>query len=70
MPANNNEDFANDLLWGVDEIARFIRRSRRQTYYLIGKQIVPAEKRGPKIIVASRAKIRKALQRAQEQAAA
>jgi hypothetical protein len=48
---------SGDLLWGVEEIADYIRRSKRQTYYLIENEMIPIKRVGPKMIVASRTEI-------------
>jgi hypothetical protein len=36
----------DDLLWGVERIARHIGRNVRQTYYLLQNQKIPAQKIG------------------------
>jgi hypothetical protein len=48
---------SGDLLWGVEEIADYIRRSKRQAQYLIEKKKIPIKRVGPKMIVASRSEI-------------
>ena len=60
--ANPSEptEFADDLLWGADEIAKFIGRSRIQTYWLIEHGTIPASKIGA-LLVGSRSTIRQAL---------
>jgi hypothetical protein len=58
VAAGNEDDVANDILWGVPAIARFLNRKPRQVHYLISKKIIPITKRGHKIITASRAQIR------------
>jgi hypothetical protein len=50
-----------DLLWGVPEIAAYIQRNHRTTYYLIGKGAVPVTKLGPRTIVARKSEIDRAL---------
>jgi hypothetical protein len=52
---------ADDLLWGVAEIARHLRRSERQCYYLISRGQLPATKLGPRTIVARRSELASAL---------
>jgi hypothetical protein len=46
-----------DLVWGADEIAKFIGRPRRQTYHMLENRHIPARKAGG-IWVASRSKLR------------
>jgi len=58
VAAGNEADPAGDLLWGVNEISRFIRRSRRQTYYLIDRGVIPVRRLSHKVIAGSRAEIR------------
>lgn len=48
---------SGDLLWGVQEIANYIRRSKRQAQYLIEREVLPVKRVGPKMIVASRSEI-------------
>jgi len=68
MPTNSQDavsighegDVAADTLWGVAAIADFIGRTPRQTHYLICKKIIPARKRGHRLITASRSEIRRA----------
>ena len=57
VPSN----LANDILWGVGEIAAHIKRTRAQTYYLIAKGVIPADKLGAKTIVGRKSKINRAL---------
>jgi hypothetical protein len=40
------EPIGDDLLTGVDEIAAYLKKPRRQTYYLLEKGHVPAFKLG------------------------
>jgi hypothetical protein len=54
----NEDDVAGDVLWGVGAIADFIGRTKRQTYYLIDRGIVPVTKHGAKTITASRERLR------------
>jgi hypothetical protein len=49
-----------DLLWGVPEIAAYIQRNHRRTYYLIGKGAVPVTKLGARTIVARKSVIDRA----------
>jgi hypothetical protein len=51
----------DDVLWGVKAIAEYVRRSQRQTYYLIERKIIPANKAGHRTIVAFKSKIDAAL---------
>ena len=58
VAAGNEDDVAGDVLWGVDEIAAFIRRTKRATFYLIARGVIPVKKHGHKTITASRTEIR------------
>ena len=42
------DDTANDTdtLWGADQIARHIGRTKRQTYYLLQRDKLPHQKLG------------------------
>jgi hypothetical protein len=60
MTATQNES-DGDILWGVAAIAHYIKRSKRQTHYLISKRRIPVEKPGPKTITGSKSKISAAL---------
>ena len=40
------EALAADLLWGVEEIAEAIGRSRRQTFHMLQNSRIPARKIG------------------------
>jgi hypothetical protein len=51
------ESDLDDLLWSVDQIAAFIKRKPRQTYYLIHTKQIPAKKIGA-AWVACRSKLR------------
>jgi hypothetical protein len=51
----------DDLLWGIGEIAKEIRRTKRQTEYLIQQDVIPVNRLTPKIIVASRRAIHRQL---------
>jgi hypothetical protein len=42
----------DDLLWGVQAIADHIKRTVRQTYYLIENELIPVKKLGARTIVA------------------
>jgi hypothetical protein len=53
----NSTSLSDDLLWGVDAIAEFINRTRRQTFHLIETGQIPAGKTRGRI-VASRTKVR------------
>lgn len=46
----------DDLLWGVNEIARFLGRPHRQTTYLLETRRIPAGKCG-RLWVASRSEL-------------
>ncbi|TAT82460.1 hypothetical protein [Rhizobium ruizarguesonis] len=46
MQVINETELRDDLLWGAGAIARYIGRSKRQTYYLLEKGQVPARKIG------------------------
>lgn len=58
-----NKRLADDLLWGVAAIASHIKRSERQTYYLIANQQIPAKHLGGKTIVARISELDRALSR-------
>jgi len=53
-------DTPDDLLWGVREIGKAIRRSDRQVYHLLAKGLLPGRKIGASW-VASRRKLLAAL---------
>jgi len=53
-------DSPDDLLWGVRDIGKAIRRSERQAYYLLEKGLLPGRKIGASW-VASRRKLFAAL---------
>jgi hypothetical protein len=57
MSRHQAQPQSGDLLWGVEEIADYIRRSKRQVYYLIEREMIPIKRVGPKMIVASRSEI-------------
>ena len=56
----SNIESPDDLLWGVREIGKAIRRSERQAYHLLEKGLLPGRKVGA-IWVASRRKLFAAL---------
>ena len=47
----------DDIVWGVDGIAREIKRPKRQTQYLIDKRKIRVDRIGPKTIVTTRTKL-------------
>jgi len=55
-----NTESPDDLLWGVAEIGKAIRRTDRQTYHLLAQGLLPARKVGASW-VASRRKLFAAL---------
>jgi hypothetical protein len=57
MPSRKNESDDADILWGVAAIARHIRRSKRQTFYLIQTRRIPVDYLGPRTITASKSKL-------------
>lgn len=58
---SHSQELSEDLLWGVTAIAVYIKRSQRQTYYLIERKKIPARKLGAKIIVARKSELDQAL---------
>jgi hypothetical protein len=56
-----HQRLADDLIWGVSAIAAHIKRTERQTYYLISKKKIPAKHLGPKTIVARKSQLDRAL---------
>ncbi|MDO9411984.1 MAG: DNA-binding protein [Pseudolabrys sp.] len=56
-----DDNLANDVLWGVEAISSYIQRSQRQTYYLIATGGIPAKKLGAKTIVARKSELDRAL---------
>ena len=54
-PVQNN--LADDLIWGAQQISEEIGKSLRQTTYLIGVGAIPTSRVG-KRVVASRARLR------------
>ena len=55
-----DDDVFDDLLWGVEEIAAYIKRTTRQTYHLIQIKQIPTNKVGA-IHTARRSKLRACL---------
>jgi azurin len=53
-------EFSDDLIWGVQNIAQFIAKTKRQTHWLLYTGQLPAKKVGHQW-VASRAALRHAL---------
>jgi len=51
-----NTESPDDLLWGVAEIGKAIRRTNRQTYHLLARGLLPGRKIGA-AWVASRRKL-------------
>jgi hypothetical protein len=47
-----------DVLWGVEEIARFIGCPIRRAYYLIERGKIPVRKLSHRTIIASKTKLR------------
>jgi len=59
-PADNlsgGTDNSLDLLWGADAIAGFIKRTKRQTWHMLERGLLPARKHG-KLWTASKADLR------------
>jgi hypothetical protein len=56
--SDHPEDLATDLLWGVEDIAEAIGRSRRQTFHMLQNGRIPARKIGA-FWCASRAGLRR-----------
>jgi hypothetical protein len=52
---------ANDALWGVEAIAKHIKRSVRETRYLISAKAVPVQKLSHRVILGRKSVIDKAL---------
>jgi hypothetical protein len=50
-----------DIIWGVEEIARYIKRSKRAAYYLIARGVIPVKKHGKRTISARKAQLDRAL---------
>jgi hypothetical protein len=43
---HSEDDLADDLLRGIHKIARFLGTTDRQAYYMAGRGLIPAFKRG------------------------
>lgn len=56
MEADLMSNETNDVIWGVEEIAKAIRRTERATYHLLATGELPAKKIGGRW-VASRRKL-------------
>jgi hypothetical protein len=56
-PAEADEVLSKDLLWGIAQIARHIKRTKRQASYLIETGALPVKKLGKRIIVARKSEI-------------
>jgi hypothetical protein len=61
MVTTTKNESSDDVLWGAAAIARYIKRSKRQVYFLIQQKRIPVKKIGPKTIVASKSGIDAAL---------
>jgi hypothetical protein len=61
-PRAEREALADDLVWGVPAIAAEIRKTPRQTYYLIGKGTLPVKKLGARTYAALRSELRRRFQ--------
>ena len=46
MSRENQPQPSGDLLWGAEAIANYIKRSKRQTYYLIENEMIPIKRSG------------------------
>jgi len=55
------ENLPTDILWGVAQIAAYIGRDQRSTYYMIAKHQIPAKKLGKRTIFARRSELDAAL---------
>jgi hypothetical protein len=51
------QSLGGDLLWGAAEIAHYIDRPLRQTYYLIAKAAFPVHRIGARTILARKSEI-------------
>jgi hypothetical protein len=58
--SSTESDTSDDLLWGVREIGKAIRRSDRRAYHLLARGLLPGRKVGASW-VASRRKLLEAL---------
>jgi hypothetical protein len=61
MTKQSPNNLPNDILWGCAAIARYIRRSERQTYYLAATGAIPTRKLGPRTLVARKSELDRAL---------
>jgi hypothetical protein len=57
MTQTDKQELFDDLIWGVDAIAKEIKRSKRQAQHLIDTGVIEVVKLNPKTIVASRTKL-------------
>jgi hypothetical protein len=54
----SDEDvLADDLLWGLIEIARYLGRTPRQTAYLIEREAIPVRRLGRRTIIARKSQL-------------
>jgi hypothetical protein len=60
MQSPEHEEALDDVLWGAEPIAAFIKRDIRQTYYLLQSKKLPAKKLGH-LWISSKRKIRACL---------
>jgi hypothetical protein len=54
-PANHRREDPIDVIWGIAEIAKVIRRSERQTYHLVATGKLPVKKFGARYCASRRA---------------
>jgi hypothetical protein len=52
-----DERLADDLLWGIKEISRYVGRTPRQVGYMIDKGVLPAKRLGPRTLVARKSEV-------------
>jgi hypothetical protein len=52
-----DHELSDDVLWGADEIARYVKRSKRQVYYLIDKGVLKVRKHSHRIISARKSEL-------------
>ena len=57
MPQDEQPQPSRAYLWGIRAIASYIRRTERQTQYLIGQNRLRVRRVGPKTIVADPAEL-------------
>jgi len=50
----SNTESPDDLLWGVGEIGKAIRRTNRQTYHLLARGLLPGRKVGASWVASRR----------------